>query len=296
MSVRSMTGYAALRRNLHEAELVITVKAVNHRNLDQHLHLPTELERFEPALRAVVRRHIARGHVQIHVRYSTTRRTAPVILNLPLLDAYLTAFRRAAAIHGLRGEPDLNSALRLPGMFEIAEQEPGIEMEACLVSALEEVLSLLNEQREREGQAIAADLRQRNASILEYARRMEEARERALAAFQARLRQRLQELLGDVPVEPQRLVQEVAYLAERSDISEEVTRLKVHASELERILEAGGEIGKKLDFLLQEMHRETNTILAKTAGAGEPGLLISELALAAKAEIEKIREQAYNLE
>jgi len=296
MSARSMTGYAAVRRDLHEAELFLSVRSVNHRALDIHLHLPPELERFEPALRALIRRYVARGHLEIHVKLTSLRRSAPVILNLPLLDAYLTAFRRAAAVHGLQGEPDLNSALRLPGMFEMAEPEPNLEMEALLASALEDALVMLNEQREREGLQIAAELRSRNAAIQAYAQRMQELSESMAKAIQARLEQRLQELLPGGSIDPQRLAQEVAYLAERSDIAEELTRLKIHADQLEQLLAAGDEIGKKLDFLLQEMQRETNTILAKAAGAGEAGLSLTDLALAAKAEIEKIREQAFNLE
>jgi len=296
MSARSMTGYAAVRRDLHEAELFLSVRSVNHRALDIHLHLPPELERFEPALRALIRRYVARGHLEIHVKLTSLRRSAPVILNLPLLDAYLTAFRRAAAVHGLQGEPDLNSALRLPGMFEVAEPEPNLEMEALLASALEDALVMLNEQREREGLQIAAELRSRNAAIQAYAQRMQELSESMAKAIQARLEQRLQELLPGGSIDPQRLAQEVAYLAERSDIAEELTRLKIHADQLEQLLAAGDEIGKKLDFLLQEMQRETNTILAKAAGAGEAGLSLTDLALAAKAEIEKIREQAFNLE
>lgn len=296
MSVRSMTGYAAVRRSLEGAELAISVRSVNHRGLDVHIHLPPELERFEPALRGVIRRYVARGHLQINVRLANWRRQTPVALNLTLLDAYLTAFRRAAAVHGLQGEPDLNAALRLPGMFEVVEEEPPVEMEACLVEALEAALAVLNEQREREGEQIAAELKKRNAAVQECAVRMEELRRQSLAAWEVRLRERLEELLQGAPLDEQRLVQEVAYLAERSDIAEEISRLKIHGQQVGELLEAGGEIGKKLDFLLQEMQRETNTILAKTAGTGEPGIGITDLALAAKAEIEKLREQALNLE
>lgn len=296
MSVRSMTGYAAVRRSLEGAELAVSVRSVNHRGLDAHIHLPPQLERFEPALRSVIRRYVARGHLQIQVRLTNWRRQAPVVLNLTLLDAYLTAFRRAAAVHGLQGEPDLNAALRLPGMFEVVEEEPPVEMEACLAEALESALAALNEQREREGEAIAAELKRRNESILESAARMEELRRQVLPVWEARLRQRVEELLQGAPLDEQRLAQELAYLAERSDISEEISRLKIHAQQVSELLDAGGEIGKKLDFLLQEMHRETNTILAKTAGTGEAGIGITDLALAVKAEIEKLREQALNLE
>jgi len=296
MSVRSMTGYAAVRRQFNGAELVLSVKALNHRSLDPHFHLPPELERFEPALRAIVKRHVLRGHLQIHLRLSSVRRGGPVVLNLPLLDAYLTAFRRAAAVHGLHGEPDLNAALRLPGMFELVEAEPGLEMESCLAEALQEALAALNQQREREGGEIALELKSRNTAIRECVERMEQLRVGALPALQARLQERMAELLAGAALDPQRLAQEAAYLAERSDIAEELTRLRVHAGQLEELIERGGEIGKKLDFLLQEMQREANTILSKTGGAGQPGLAITELALAAKAEIEKIREQALNLE
>ena len=125
---------------------------------------------------------------------------------------------------------------------------------------------------------------------------MEEIRSGAMPAFQKRLQERLTELLRTSNVEPQRLAQEAALLADRSDISEELIRLKTHAGELAQLVGAGGEIGKKLDFLLQEMNRETNTILSKTGGLGDLGLTITELALAAKSEIDKIREQSLNLE
>ncbi len=125
---------------------------------------------------------------------------------------------------------------------------------------------------------------------------MAEIRSRAVPEFQARLSERLEELLKTTGIEPQRLAQEVAFLVDRTDISEELTRLKVHAVQLNDLIEGGGEVGKKLDFLLQEMHRETNTILSKSTGVGEVGLELSELALTVKAEIEKIREQGLNLE
>ncbi|HWR50525.1 MAG TPA: DUF1732 domain-containing protein, partial [Bryobacteraceae bacterium] len=132
--------------------------------------------------------------------------------------------------------------------------------------------------------------------ILDLARRIDTMRGRATTEFQARLTEKLAELLKNSTLDPQRLAQEVAYLADRTDVSEELTRLKVHAVQLHDLLEGGGEIGKKIDFLLQEMHRETNTILSKSTGVGEIGIEISDLALAAKAEIEKIREQGLNLE
>jgi uncharacterized protein (TIGR00255 family) len=125
---------------------------------------------------------------------------------------------------------------------------------------------------------------------------MEEIRASALPAFQKRLSDRLGELLAGFALDPQRLAQEAAILADRSDIGEELARLKIHSAQLDKLIEDGGEMGKKLDFLLQEMNRETNTILSKTAGIGELGLGVTDLALAAKSDIEKIREQSLNLE
>jgi uncharacterized protein (TIGR00255 family) len=164
------------------------------------------------------------------------------------------------------------------------------------VAALEDALELLNQFREREGGEIAGEMRARNTTVLQCARQMETIRSRAVPEFQARLSAKLGELLNHSGLDPQRLAQEVALLVERSDVSEELTRLKVHAVQLDDSLAAGGEVGKKLDFLLQEMHRETNTILSKSTGGGEHGLEIGELALTVKAEIEKIREQGLNLE
>ena len=296
MKASSMTGYARARRALGQGELTVSVKSLNHRALDVHVHLPPELEVFENAVRAAVRRWLRRGHVQVQVRLSGDGGASQAVLNSRLLESYLAAFRQAALAHCLVGEPDLNAALQVPGMFQLAAVDPDPATESTLLAALEEALQALDEFRRREGTAIASEMRAWCQAIQEQVARMEEVRGRALPAFEARLGERLAQLLASAPVDPQRLAQEAAFLADRSDISEELTRLKVHAGELEDLLEAGTEIGKKLDFLLQEMQRETNTVLSKAAGAGEPGLAITELALRTRSEIERIREQAGNLE
>lgn len=291
-----MTGFARVRKALGDSEVVATVKSVNHRGLDVHFRMPAELDAFESALRAAVKRSVIRGHVQLQMKYTSTHDAAPAEVNQALLETYMTTFHRLSAVHGLRGQPDLNLAFQVPGMFVQGDAEPDPELERLLVATVEEALGKLNEFREREGAEIAADMRARNAAVLRCTRQMEELRSGALVEFQARLNERLSELLKSVDLEPQRLAQEVAYLVDRSDISEELTRLKVHAVQLDDLLSGGGEVGKKLDFLLQEMHRETNTILSKSTGVGETGLEITDLGLTVKAEIEKIREQGLNLE
>jgi len=293
-----MTGFAQVRKTTGAGEVVLSLKTVNHRGLDMHLHLPPELDAFETALRKAIKGRLARGHLQLNVTWSRSNgSTADSGLNRPLLQAYLAAFEQAQREFHLAGAPDLNVAFRIPGMFRTdVVPEVSEELESALVAALEEALTGLNQFREREGGEMAAEILERCGSIRQAVSRIEEIRASALPAFQKRLQERLTELLRGASIEPQRLAQEAALLADRSDISEELIRLKTHAGELEQLIHAGGEVGKKLDFLLQEMNREANTILSKTGGLGDLGLTITERALAIKSEIDKIREQSLNLE
>jgi uncharacterized protein (TIGR00255 family) len=296
--LRSMTGFARARRPLGDGELTVSLKSLNHRGLDVHVHAPPEADPFENAIRSVVKSRVVRGHVEIRIVLprGAARESEPA-LNHAFLESYLKTFREAAAMHGLAADPDLNAALRVPGMFgEAVESDAPEGTEAALLDALEEGLTELNAFRSREGAEIAAEMQRHNARVAAAAEEMEQVRANAVTAFQARLSERLAELLKGAQIEPQRLAQEAAILADRSDIGEELARLKIHSTQLAGLLEAGGESGKKIDFLLQEMNRETNTILSKTGGAGSPGMRITELALEAKAEIEKVREQSLNLE
>jgi uncharacterized protein (TIGR00255 family) len=293
-----MTGFARSRRPLGQGELVVSVKSLNHRGLDIHVHAPSAADAFENAMRSLVKSHLSRGHVEVRISIpQANASTGALVVNRGMLDEYLKAFRAAAKEHRLDCEPDLNSALRIPGMFaEAAESEPPREVEAVLIEALGEALDQLNAFRTREGGEIAAEMRAHNAVVAAAAEQMETIRTSISALLQARLSDRLKELLRGVQIDPQRLAQEAAILADRSDIGEELARLRIHSGQLAGLLDAGGEVGKKLDFLLQEMNRETNTILSKTSGAGDAGLKITELALGAKSAIEKIREQSLNLE
>ncbi|MGD0365006.1 MAG: YicC/YloC family endoribonuclease [Bryobacteraceae bacterium] len=297
MSARSMTGFARVRTVAPDGEIAVGIKSVNHRGLDIHFHMAPELDPFEGAIRNAVKAKVARGHLQIHVQFNRTAAAEASSLNRPLLQAYLQAFEEAAGDFGVHGKPDLNAALRVPGMLQAGEAaEPDAGLEQALLEAAGEALEILNRFREREGAAMAAEMRARCASVCDLASQMEKIRSRATQAFQKRLNERLRELLRGAGIEPQRLAQEAALLAERSDISEELIRLTTHAAQLEKLLDSNGEIGKRLDFLLQEMNREANTILSKTGGLGDLGLTITDLALAAKAEIDKLREQSLNIE
>jgi uncharacterized protein (TIGR00255 family) len=297
VSVRSMTGFARVRKTVAEGEVVFSLKSVNHRALDLHFHMPAELDALESDVRAVLKNGLARGHVQVHVALARTSapETAPV--NWALLDTYMRAFSQASEKYQLDGCPDLNSALRLPGMFGGTEDEDlTADLSQAVLAAAAEAVTALNIVREREGLATADEMRQRCLNISVLVTRMEEIRESAVPVFHKRLKEKLGDLLKGFAMDPQRLAQEAALLADRSDISEELVRLKTHAAQLTAILDSSGEVGKKLDFLLQEMNREANTVLSKTGGLGDIGLTITELALAAKSEIDKIREQSLNLE
>jgi uncharacterized protein (TIGR00255 family) len=296
--LRSMTGFARVRYPLGDGELVVSVKSVNHRSLDLVIQVPSTLEPLESVIRAKVKSSVVRGHVEVRVSVPKTGAGDAVLtLDREFLHDYLRIFREEAAAHDLESQPDLNAALRIPGMFAPAEcAGPPEGVECALEEALATVLDELNEFRSREGCEIADELRGHNQRLSAAAEHMEELRMAALEYFQKRLAERLQEVANGVQIDPQRLAQEAAILADRSDIGEELARLRIHSGQLAALLDAGGEVGKKLDFLLQEMNRETNTILSKTSGAGEPAMKITDLALASKAAIEKIREQSLNLE
>lgn len=295
--LRSMTGFARVRRPFEDGEVVVSVKSVNHRGLDIQIYAPPAADPMESAMRSAVKNKVARGHVEARLSLPKQGTAGAVTVNREMLDAYLSAFRTVSVELGLKTDPDLNSALRLPGMFEDAPAgELPVGLETAVLETLDEALDALNEFRAREGSEIGAELLSHNEAIRAAAAEMERIRGGALEAFQSRLLERLSNLLAGAQIDPQRLAQEVAILVDKSDIGEEIARLKIHAGQLDAIVKGGGEVGKKLDFLLQEMNRETNTILSKTGGAGESGLKITELALAAKSAIEKIREQSLNLE
>ncbi|MDP2996473.1 MAG: YicC/YloC family endoribonuclease [Bryobacterales bacterium] len=295
--VRSMTGFARVRINVDEGEFTLTVKSVNHRGLDIRFHMSADLDPFENSLRAVVKQHVLRGHVEVRIAFNRSRSAASVTWNRPLMEAYVLGLKQASAIYGVHAEADLNAAFQVPGMLaDDLGRELNPALEGILAKALGETLDTLNQFREREGGELAALMRERDAAVVAAAGKMEEIRALALPAFHERLAGRLGELMKGFAMDPQRLAQEAAVLADRSDIGEEIARLRIHAAQLDKLIEAGGEIGKKMDFLLQEMNREANTVLSKTTGIGELGLGMTELALAVKSDIEKIREQSLNVE
>ena len=293
-----MTGFALVRRQTSAGELSISLRTVNHRALDLHFHVGGELGVFENQMRSVLKQHISRGHVEVRMSLQGDGEVKSGSYNRDLLSCYLSSFKQACADFELASEPDLNTLLTMPGIFQAGAGPAPLDdaFETQLTDGLTACLDDLNAYREREGRELCAALAPEIQAIVEAAKEIEQIRAEVLPRFHERLRQKLLELLGEAGISESRLVEEAALLADKSGVQEELIRLNVHTEELRRTFETGGEIGKRLDFLLQEMHRETNTILSKTSGMGEAGLTITNRALGIKANIEKIREQVLNLE
>lgn len=297
-SIRSMTGFARVREQTSAGELTVTLRTVNHRSLDFHFHQNGEFLIFENAVRSLLKQHIRRGHVEVRISLDLASSPSKAEYNREVVARYVAAFRQAAADFGISGDPDLNAAFRLPGAFGTEGAAAALDesYEAELLRTVDRCACELNAFRVREGAELVSVFEREGQAIKEQTSRMRAIRNNAVPQIQQRLLERLQSLAAEINVDPRRLAEEVAFLVDRSDVDEELSRLEIHSDQLLEMLRSGGDAGKKIDFLLQEMNRETNTILSKTSGIGETGLTMSELALETKANIERIREQALNIE
>jgi uncharacterized protein (TIGR00255 family) len=271
----------------------VSLKSVNHRFLDLHFRLPSGCDSLEMQLRRLLKEQIARGHVEVTLSIERGG-SESLSLNRPLVSAYIAAYRAAANEFSLPNEPDLNAILRVPGALDSQGSSVDGALEAAVMARIGEVLDRLNQMREQEGRSIERELRERMAHLRDAVRIVEEHRRNMLQSYMERLQNRLQELLAST--DRDRVLQEAALLVDRSDVQEEVVRLENHIQHFLGLLDEHGEVGKKLDFLLQEMNREANTLLSKTSGLAGEALQITEAGLSMKAEIEKSREQVQNLE
>jgi uncharacterized protein (TIGR00255 family) len=297
----SMTGYAQARKEQDGWAVRVSVKSVNHRFLDLKLRMPEGFDFYELRLRQMVRERIHRGHLDVHV-YVEPGTAAPVQVNKEVAKAYLHAAEVLRQETSAAASVDVVSLLRLPGVITgVSGAMPETEEEqerlmVILEGCLREALAKLDDMRRAEGKHLVEELRERLSRIGALTEEVRGLVVTLRPAFARRLETRLKELLGGTAIDPARLAQEAALLAERSDISEELDRLRSHLQQFTKLLDGAGEQGKKLDFLLQEMHREANTLLSKTPGVETEALAITGLALEIKAEIEKLREQVQNIE
>lgn len=294
-----MTGYARTQVRVHDQLLyTLSLKSVNHRFLDLQLRLPQGLDALEMDLRRALKENLIRGHVELalSIDRSTQQKTG---YNRELVTSYLDAFRAAREEFKLLGEPDLNFILRIPNALQSDNRSNSEDDSPALAqSVMHQIGPLLNElkiMRAREGESLEAILQASLDRLAQATDGVATLRPEVEQRYQERLTQRLTAATGN-EFNRQRLLEEVAVLVDRSDISEELARMTTHIGHFRELLAAGGEAGKKLDFLLQEMNREANTLLSKTGGVGGKGTRITELGLAMKAEIEKAREQIQNVE
>ncbi len=290
-----MTGFGRGSVTGDDFTVAVDLKTVNNRFLDVHLRVGAELSSVEVLLRRRISERLSRGRVDVNITFD---RTAEVSyeLNHKLLAGFIQAMRAMQQEFGLSGEPDINVLARLPGAMQAARDGISEEMMKGVESAVEEALDELEAMREREGAALAAEMHGRLDEIERHVPLIEAVAGEQVIAYRARVQKRISELLARdglevVELDQGRLSQEVAYLADRSDITEEITRLRSHIVQFRSSVDGEGETGKRLDFLLQELNREANTVLSKSTD-----LVIKESALAIKAAVEKLREQVQNVE
>jgi uncharacterized protein (TIGR00255 family) len=299
MRVLSMTGFAGMSGVVAGGRsLAMTVKSVNHRHLDLQVRVPIGFDALELGIRKAVKAAVRRGHVELTCALEKETQSVVMDWNEALVTAHVAAFRRAAERFGVTQEPDLNGILRLPGVLSSSSVSVDLaEMEAPALKGVEELLERFNASRALEGESLAAELRagmERLAALTGEAR---ELRVGVAAAEFAKLKARLKMLLDGDGISEDRMLAEAALLATRSDVEEELVRLKTHVERFVELLAGGGELGRQLDFLLQEMNREVNTLMSKTgASSGDNGLRLTEVGLRMKVELERAREQVQNLE
>ena len=297
--IRSMTGYSKAQAEEGGYSLSVSIRGTNHRFLDVQVRFPAALESMDPLLRRLIKDHLKRGHVEVTVSFEQPG-NAGLLLDRKLLAAYAAAFRTLREEFGSAAEPDLVALLRVPGLAtpgngDLSPQDLE-RVRSLLERVATEALVSLNAMRGREGEDLGRDLQGRLARLESLTDQVAALAERLPKLYQHRLEARLRELMGSTELDGARLAAEVAYLASRSDATEELTRFRSHVAQVKQLLAESPEVGKKLDFLLQEMNREANTLLSKTTDLPEVGLEVARLAIEMKSEIEKLREQAQNIE
>ncbi len=295
--IKSMTGFASLTREDERGVIGVTVRAVNHRFLDLQLRLPSTLADLESRLRALVQRRLARGRIELTVSLQLRQVPTPYVeLQEDFARAVATAIDLARERGIVKGELGPGDLLRMPQAFSIRERLAETELLGSVLGgavegAVESALEQLDAMRVREGEHLAADLGVRKTALSGLIDQLAAAAETGRHDLETRLGDRVRELLAIVPGDPTAVAQEIVRVAQRSDISEEVTRFRGHLAHWEALTTGPEPCGRKLDFLLQEMNREVNTI-----GAKADGLLVSESIIQAKAELERMREQVQNVE
>ena len=292
--MKSMTGFGRGNTSTDHFSINVEPKTVNYRFLDVNLRMPAELQALESSIKKTIGARLARGRVEVNLQYDRNDEVTMEI-NRPLIAGFLAAMRDIQQEFALTGEPDINVIARLPNVVQTKKEEPGEDFREAITSTFNAALDDLDVMRSREGELLEKELDSRLSEIESRLPVIEEQAASVADEYSVRLTKRVNDMLAksesQVELDQGRLAQEVAYLVDRADISEEIARLRSHIEHFRGIMAESRDVGKRLDFLTQELNREANTIASKTNQ-----MTVKENALAIKSEIEKIREQIQNIE
>ncbi len=291
--IKSMTGYGRSVETRNGREFTVEVRSVNNRYLDCAVRLPRLVAFGEDAVKQAVKNTISRGKVDVFVSVrSEGGEQGTVTLNTALAEGYLAAMRQMAETFGLENDVKVSDLSRLPEVFTV--DKPEVDEEALLADLMavaNEALAGYDAMRTTEGAALDHDLRSRGARILELVGQVEKQSPKTVSDYRARLEAKLREVLANTAIDESRILTEAAIFADKVAVDEETVRLRSHLNQMNTMLDAGGAVGRKLDFLLQEMNREANTIGSKCTDVA-----VARIVVDIKAELEKIREQVQNVE
>ncbi len=291
--VYSMTGYGRSERQENNRKVIVEISAINHRYCDLNIKLPRTLASLEEKVKEVIKQKIIRGKLEVSVFYtSVSEEDIEVIINTSLCEGYLKGLREIGQRFNLEDDIKLSDLLQLNDLLSLQKKAGDQDaIQTLLLETLDEALNALIAMRQKEGEALRKDVLLKKQEVCERVKCIEERSPLVVEEYRKKLTLRLENLLGQGVVDPNRLATEVALMADKSSVDEELTRLKSHCSQLEAILQEEGSIGRKLDFLMQEMNREANTI-----GSKANDYAITKEVVALKTEIEKMREQVQNIE
>ena len=291
--IKSMTGYGRAVETLNGREFTVELRSVNNRYLDCSVKMPRSVSFAEDAVKQAVKAAISRGKVDVFITIKSEGETeTKVTLNDGVLQGYLTAMRQMVDQYGVKDDISVSTVSRLPEVFVVERAEVDEDaLKADLMSVVAKALEGYNAMRATEGAALDADLRSRGNTILELVSQVEAGNAQTVIDYRARLENKLKEVLANTSIDESRILTEAAIFADKVAVDEETVRLRSHLEQMNNMLTAGGAMGRKLDFLLQEMNREANTIGSKCTD-----VRLARIVVDIKAELEKIREQTQNIE
>lgn len=291
--IRSMTGYGRAVETVNGREFTVEIRSVNNRYLDCTVKMPRICSFAEDAIKQLIKTEVSRGKVDVFISVNAEAASdVQVTLNKPVVEGYLNAMRQMAQEYGVKDDISVTALARMPEVFLVEKpQADEQQLKADLLSVVQKALEHYNHMRQVEGAALENDLRNRAATILELVAQVEQASPQTVADYRKRLEEKMREVLENKSIDESRILTEAAIFADKIAVDEETVRLRSHLEQMDTMLTNGGSVGRKLDFLLQEMNREANTTGSKCTD-----VKVARIVVDIKAELEKIREQTQNLE